>query len=90
MVIDFSKLPKAKAKQASAEPKEIFKQRPAGDLAANDLWQGQAQALEEWYASDALNTLINLNTGAGKTYVGLLIAQSLVNQGKCSLCMLND
>ena len=48
----------------------------------NDLWRGQARALSEWHEVRATNdVLVSLNTGAGKTIVGLLMAQSLVNEG---------
>jgi hypothetical protein len=42
----------------------------------------QTEALEQWYQNrKESDVLIALNTGAGKTLVGLLIAQSLVNEG---------
>lgn len=47
----------------------------------NDLWAGQRDALREWHdCRDANDVALVLNTGAGKTLIGLLIAQSLVNE----------
>lgn len=70
MAIDFGQLPQAKGSTAPTDPQDIFKQRPAGDQAANDLWQGQAEALDEWFGANKSNILINLNTGAGKNICG--------------------
>lgn len=63
-------------------PQEIFDKLPALPGTPNDLWRGQASAIAEWhtYRTDS-DVLIALNTGAGKTLAGLLIAQSLVNEG---------
>jgi hypothetical protein len=80
-VIDFSGFRKPDQKNRPHDPREIFKRRPSGEGAANDLWQGQAEALSRWFDGDQNDSLILLNTGAGKTIIGLLIAQSYVNQG---------
>ncbi|WP_420131565.1 DEAD/DEAH box helicase family protein [Rhodopseudomonas sp.] len=80
-MIDFNKLKKPAPKTRSSDPREIFKRRPSGEGVANDLWRGQDEALEKWFHDQKDQTLILLNTGAGKTIIGLLIAQSLVNQG---------
>jgi hypothetical protein len=53
------------------------------DAAINDLWLAQGEALKEWNDSrNKEDIAIVLNTGAGKTLVGLLVAQSLVNEIK--------
>lgn len=46
------------------------------------IWEPQAEALKEWYANkkDKNDVVIQMNTGGGKTLVGLLVAQSIVNQ----------
>ena len=80
-MIDFNNLKKPDARARPTDPREIFKRRPSGEGVANDLWRGQAEALEEWFKDQKDETLILLNTGAGKTIIGLLIAQSLVAQG---------
>lgn len=80
-MIDFGSLRKPDQKNRPTDPREIFKRRPSGEGAANDLWQGQAEALGAWFENPREDNLVLLNTGAGKTIVGLLIAQSYVNQG---------
>src|SRR4029079_7480077 len=80
-MIDFSNFGKPDKKNSPADPREIFKRRPSGEGAANDLWRGQAEALGKWFEGASNETLVLLSTGAGKTIIGLLIAQSYVNQG---------
>jgi len=80
--MDFGSLSLPSKKQRPVDPIEIFESLPRLEGAPNDLWRGQADALREWAAHrDELDTLLSLNTGAGKTIVGLLMAQSLVNEG---------
>ncbi|GBQ80210.1 helicase c2 [Gluconacetobacter johannae DSM 13595] len=80
--MDFSKLGSAKKAQAPTDPIRIFESLPSLSGTFNDLWRGQDKALTEWHAArDRQDVLVSLNTGAGKTIVGLLIAQSLVNEG---------
>lgn len=46
-----------------------------------NIWGTQADALTEWHVNrDQDDLLIQMNTGGGKTLVGLLVAQSLVNE----------
>ena len=53
------------------------------DRGINDLWLAQGDALREWHENRRERDIgIVLNTGAGKTLVGLLAAQSLVNETK--------
>lgn len=79
---DFSKLGRAKKAAAPTDPIRIFESLPSLAGTPNDLWRGQYKALSDWHAiRSKRDTLISLNTGAGKTIVGLLIAQSLVNEG---------
>ncbi len=63
------------------DPIEIFHAAAVKDENINDLWLGQGDALREWneHRNDR-DVAVVLNTGAGKTMVGLLIAQSLVNE----------
>ncbi len=75
-MIDFENFRKPEQKARPADPREIFKRRPSGEGAANDLWQGQAEALEAWFGGGKEETLILLNTGAGKTIIGLLVLRS--------------
>ena len=91
---DFDKLNRPSAKTAPVNPVELFRTAPALTETPNDLWQGQSKALENWHAQRTkTDILISLHTGAGKTVVGLLAAQSLVNEGKSRVlyvCATND
>jgi hypothetical protein len=81
MVVDFSKLTRPKSTAAPIDPIEIFKKTPNLGNAPNDLWKGQAEALNLWHgARSNSDNVVILNTGAGKSIVGVLIAQSLVNE----------
>lgn len=81
-MFDFGGLEKPKAGAKLTNPRDIFRARPSGKSKIKELWQGQAAALDEWFKNPERNTLISMYTGAGKTLVGCLIAQSLLNQGK--------
>lgn len=80
-MIDFNKLSRPKTNAAPLDPLEIFAKTPNLSNAPNDLWKGQAEALTRWHADrNKEDNAILLNTGAGKSIVGVLIAQSLVNE----------
>lgn len=80
-MFDFNKLARPEASVASLDPLEIFAKTPNLEGAPNDLWKGQADALSKWHeARDSNDNAIILNTGAGKSLVGILIAQSMVNE----------
>lgn len=79
--MDFSKVGSASKKKTATDPFQIFEALPSLEDTPNDLWRGQSDALEGWHKERAKNdVLVTLNTGAGKTIVGLLIAQSLLNE----------
>jgi len=81
MPIDFLKIRPKKKEDAVIDPIELFQRLKISDRGINDLWLAQGDALREWHVSrDASDVAITLNTGAGKTLVGLLIAQSLTNE----------
>lgn len=81
MPIDFGQLQHPKAMKRPVDPIELFQSVRVTDTAINDLWLAQGDALREWHKSRKReDILIQLNTGAGKTLVGLLAAQSLVNE----------
>src|SRR5262249_6069194 len=80
--MDFSKLGSTKKAPAPRNPIRIFETLPSLSGTFNDLWRGQDKALTEWHDNrDKNDVLVTLNTEAGKTIVGLLTAQSLVNEG---------
>lgn len=84
MPIDFGRLRQStKAREAIVDPVELFHTLKVNDPAINDLWLAQGDALREWHRCRHLSDVaIVLNTGAGKTLVGLLAAQSLVHETK--------
>jgi superfamily II DNA or RNA helicase len=80
--MDFSKLGNISKPNKPTNPIEIFEKLPNLPGTPNDIWRGQNEALQQWDKNRHLNDiLIALNTGAGKTLAGLLIAQSLCNEG---------
>ncbi len=81
MPIDFSKISKPKDSKRIIEPIELFQSLRVTDPAINDMWLAQGDALRTWHENRAeADIAIVLNTGAGKTLVGLLAGQSLVNE----------
>ena len=81
MAIDFSKANPDSDVARPIDPIEIFQSCKVSDKSINDLWLAQGDALREYHRHRADPDInIALNTGAGKTLVGLLIAQSLVNE----------
>ncbi|MGE4297907.1 MAG: DEAD/DEAH box helicase family protein [Desulfovibrionaceae bacterium] len=81
MAFDFSKIRPKKKDISPVDPIELFQKLKVSDTGVNDLWLAQGDALRIWHGSRSKKDInIVLNTGAGKTLVGLLIAQSLVNE----------
>ena len=80
-IFDFSGIGNKQQAPTSVDPVDIFRSSTVTDQNVNDLWLGQGDALREWHRERHLEDIgVVLNTGAGKTLVGLLIAQSLVNE----------
>lgn len=81
MTFDFSKIKPRKKEALPVDPIELFQKLKVSDPGINDLWLAQGDALRKWHENRLKDDVgIVLNTGAGKTLVGLLIAQSLVNE----------
>jgi len=81
--VDFSKISAKPAAAKPVEPIELFHTLKVTDPSINDLWLGQGDALRDWHEVRAETDVgVVLNTGAGKTLVGLLVAQSLANETK--------
>lgn len=81
MPIEFDRILDQQSIDTPIHPIELFQSLQVQDGAINDLWLAQGDALREWHESRKVNDVaIVLNTGAGKTLVGLLAAQSLVNE----------
>ncbi|MFA3776817.1 DEAD/DEAH box helicase family protein [Bacillus safensis] len=84
-MLDFNKLLNDTLQSAINNPIEIFDLLPS----KNEKYEGllrhaQNEVLNKWYEKhyDDTNTIIKMNTGSGKTVIGLLILQSLLNDGK--------
>jgi superfamily II DNA or RNA helicase len=62
------------------DPIEIFRGLTLRGSVEN-IWGPQQEALEQWHTKyrKEKDNVIQMNTGGGKTLVGLLIAQSLLN-----------
>jgi hypothetical protein len=81
-LVDFSSLSLPGFAAIETDPRKIFQELPAGDARISNLWAGQEAALEQWYSErDKSDILIELNTGAGKSVVGLLVAESSHRRG---------
>ena len=81
-MIDFSQLgPVGDAPEREVDPIKLFQALKVTDPSINDLWLAQGDALRGWHDTRSREDIaIVLNTGAGKTLVGLVAAQSLVNE----------
>ena len=81
MGFDFSTINLSDRQARPINPIKIFQESAITDGNINDLWLAQGDALREWHDHrNDKDVAVILNTGAGKTLVGLLIAQSLVNE----------
>lgn len=79
-MVDFGKLRTKKKKDKVLDPVEIFRRLPKPP-GINDLYVSQAKVLEKWFERrDKQDTVVKLHTGGGKTLVGLLMAQSALNE----------
>lgn len=79
-MVDFKRLRASKSQPDITDPVEIFRRLPKPQ-GINDLYQSQAHVLQQWYTRRGERDLvIKLHTGGGKTLVGLLIAQSILNE----------
>lgn len=87
MNIDFSKLSAAISQKNIIEPREIFLSLTNKAQKYNGyLRDVQTEVLEMWYQNrNKKDNIIKMNTGSGKTVVGLLLLKSCMNEnkGKC-------
>lgn len=79
-MVDFEKLRTKKKKAKAIEPTEIFRRLPKPP-GINDLYTSQAEVLQAWFnCRQEHDIVVKLHTGGGKTLVGLLMAQSTMNE----------
>ena len=70
-------------KSKPIEPREIFMALPSKDKRYEYPRDVQSDVWRKWFERrDQKNTIIKMNTGSGKTVVGLMILQSCLNEGK--------
>lgn len=83
MAINFGALNKSHEPDTLVDPRDIFNALPAKPSGMNFLRGPQDQVLEKWFVRrDQRDAVVKLNTGGGKTVVGLLIARSSLAEGK--------
>lgn len=85
-MIDFKKKLSIAKNNRKTEPKELYKTLDRKSV-AGPLRPAQEYILDEWYQKhhDDKDLIIKLHTGEGKTLIGLLILQSMINskEGPC-------
>ena len=82
MAIDFSRL-NGSNRNSPIEPRDIFMSLPNKKKEYNYPRDVQTEVWKQWFESrNEKNTIIKMNTGSGKTTVGLTILQSCLNEGK--------
>lgn len=81
MPIDFSDISPRRERTRPITPRDIFNALPAKSAGFGYLREVQGQVLEQWENRRTEHDLaITMNTGTGKTIVGLLILRSCVNE----------
>lgn len=71
------------ASEKIIEPRDIFMSLPSKDHDYQYSRDVQTEVWKKWFDQrDEKNTIIKMNTGSGKTVVGLMILQSCLNEGK--------
>lgn len=79
-LVDFNKLRAKATKPKPLDPTEIFRRLPKPP-GVNDLYTSQTAILQGWFERRSeRDVVLKLHTGGGKTLVGLLIAQSTLNE----------
>src|SRR5690606_27994553 len=79
--IDFGKLTKGSVAATATEPRRIFAALPARDPKYARPWDVQTQVWDRWHERRTeSDLLVKMNTGGGKTVVGLLILKSCLNE----------
>lgn len=83
MAFDFSKLGAVNTADTVLHPREIFTVLSDKDPRYQYPRDVQAEVWNKWFEQrDRTDTVIRMNTGSGKTIVGLLILKSCLNEGK--------
>jgi hypothetical protein len=81
--LDFSKIAASATADTLIRPREIFAALPGKQTKYRYLRDIQAEVLEQWYSRrESADLRLKMNTGGGKTLVGLLVLKSCLNDGK--------
>jgi hypothetical protein len=81
-MVDFGALRSREKKTSPIVPRTLYGLLPNKELGRGNLWDAQAQVLSEWHERRTeRDVVIKLNTGGGKTTVGLVLLQSYLNEG---------
>ncbi|MCT3015760.1 helicase [Propionibacterium freudenreichii] len=89
--VDFNRLGAKAVRSARTltEPRALFSALPDKATGLDYLRGPQDQVLYEWNKRrDERDLVIKMNTGGGKTLVGLLVARSWLNEGVCPVAYL--
>lgn len=83
-MLNFDKIGVGNVVNTSYSPREIFQALPKKDNANFQYPRDvQSEVWTKWQGSrDSTNTIIKMNTGGGKTVVGLIILKSCLNEKK--------
>jgi hypothetical protein len=80
--VDFSRLPARRNTQLLISPRDIFNALPSKAPGFGYLRDVQGQVVDLWESRRSERDLaVKMNTGSGKTIVGLLMLQSCINEG---------
>jgi RAD3-like DEAD/DEAH box helicase len=84
MTVDFTKLDDSGAFDTEISPRILFDLLPDKDREKYKYPRDvQSEVMDQWLARrDEPNLLLKMNTGGGKTLVGLLLLKSSLNEGK--------
>ena len=80
--LDFSRISSGSTSDSATEPRRIFSALPSKDRKYNYPRDVQSEVWERWHERRTERDLvIKLNTGSGKTVVGLIALKSCLNEG---------
>lgn len=80
--LDFGKLTKGSVVDTATEPRRIFAALPARVSKYARPWDVQTQVWDRWHERRTeSDLLVKMNTGGGKTVVGLMMLKSCLNEG---------
>jgi replicative superfamily II helicase len=84
--LDFSRLVGDATADTATEPRRIFSALPGKDAKYGYARDVQTEVWERWHARRTEQDLvIKMNTGGGKTVVGLILLKSCLNEGAGSV-----